>query len=177
MDSTVFEIFGQKILSYFTFHSISLTVHLIDGEEINKTPEAVTALIDSLCLYKLKRREPFLAIGGGVLLDIAGMAASLYRRGVPFVRVPTTLLAIVDASVGVKNGVDFCCRKTKHSYKNRTGTFYAPVSCLLDAGTFIKTQNRRNVSNGCGEIMKLALVRSAELFQLLEDHGEELVER
>ena len=110
-----------------------------------------------------------------MLLDIAGMAACLYRRGVPFVRVPTTLLAIVDASVGVKNGVDYCCGITHETYKNRVGSFYAPTSCLLDT-YFISSQDRRNVSNGFGEILKLALVRSPDLFELLEAHGAALVE-
>ena len=128
-----------------------------------------------MCVYKLRRREPFLAIGGGVLLDIAGMAASLYRRGVPFVRVPTTLLSIVDASVGVKNGVDYCCAVTDETYKNRVGTFYAPSSCLLD-NSFIASQDARNISNGFGEILKLALVRSSDLFELLETHGAALIE-
>lgn len=143
--------------------------HLVSGFQ------AVDKLLDAMCGYKLRRREPFLAIGGGVVLDIAGMAACMYRRGVPFVRVPTTLLAIVDASVGVKNGVDYCCAKTDETYKNRVGSFYAPSSCLLDT-SFITTQDRRNVSNGFGEILKLALVRSADLFELLETHGANLVE-
>lgn len=116
-----------------------------------------------------------MAIGGGVLLDIAGMGACLYRRGVPFVRVPTTLLSIVDASVGVKNGVDYCCGITNESYKNRVGSFYAPVACLLDT-SFISTQDKRNICNGFGEIMKLALVRSTDLFEILETHGAALVE-
>ena len=103
------------------------------------------------------------------------MAACLYRRGVPFVRVPTTLLAIVDASVGVKNGVDYCCALTDESYKNRVGSFYAPSSCLLDPA-FITTQDQRNISNGFGEIAKLALVRSSDLFDLLEAHGKSLVD-
>lgn len=127
-----------------------------------------------MCAYKLRRREPFLAIGGGVVLDVAGMAACLYRRGVPFVRVPTTLLAIVDASVGVKNGVDYCCAVTHDTYKNRVGSFYAPSSCLLDT-SFITTQDARNISNGFGEIVKLALVRSVDLFELLETHGASLI--
>jgi len=136
--------------------------------------QVVDTILDEMCAYKLRRREPFLAIGGGVVLDIAGMAACLYRRGVPFVRVPTTLLAIVDASVGVKNGVDYCCDLTNESYKNRVGSFYAPSSCLLDT-SFISTQDDRNISNGFGEILKLALVRSPDLFELLEAHGAALV--
>jgi 3-dehydroquinate synthetase len=128
-----------------------------------------------MCEYKLRRREPFLAIGGGCVLDICGMAACLYRRGVPFVRVPTTLLALVDASVGVKNGVDYCCGRTQDTYKNRVGSFYAPSSCLLDA-SFISSQNERDIANGFGEIVKLALVRSPDLFELLETFGPALIQ-
>jgi len=175
IDNCVDEIYGDAIRNYFTAQGIELTTCIINGGEADKRPEAVDKLLDELCVYKLRRREPFLAIGGGVLLDIAGMAACLYRRGVPFVRVPTTLLSIVDASVGVKNGVDYCCRITDDTYKNRVGSFYAPSSCLLD-NFFIATQDKRNVANGFGEILKLALVRSTDLFDLLESHGAALIE-
>ena len=174
IDDAVDRLYGDKIRAYFQVNGIELTTCILTGGEADKRPAAVDKLLDSLCDYKLRRREPFLAIGGGVLLDIAGMGACLYRRGVPFVRVPTTLLAIVDASVGVKNGVDYCCGVTDETYKNRVGSFYAPSSCLLDA-SFIATQDARNICNGFGEIIKLALVRSVDLFELLETHGAALV--
>jgi len=174
IDTNVDRIYGKAIRHYFAVKDIELTVCLINGGEDDKRPDAVDKMLDELCAYKLRRREPFLAIGGGVLLDIAGMAACLYRRGVPFVRVPTTLLALVDASVGVKNGVDYCCGITEDTYKNRVGSFYAPSSCLLD-NSFIATQDVRNISNGFGEILKLALVRSMDLFELLEAHGAALI--
>jgi len=174
IDTNVDRIYGKAIRHYFAVKDIELTVCLINGGEDDKRPKAVDKMLDDLCAYKLRRREPFLAIGGGVLLDIAGMAACLYRRGVPFVRVPTTLLSLVDASVGVKNGVDYCCGITKDTYKNRVGSFYAPSSCLLD-DSFIATQDARNIANGFGEILKLALVRSMDLFELLESHGAALV--
>ena len=174
IDDAIEEKYGDKIRDYFVAQGVELTTCVLTGGEADKRPAAVDKLVDSLCAYKLRRREPFLAIGGGVLLDIAGMAACLYRRGVPFVRVPTTLLAIVDASVGVKNGVDYCCGPTDETYKNRVGSFYAPSSCLLDP-SFIATQDSRNISNGFGEILKLALVRSVNLFELLETYGSELV--
>jgi 3-dehydroquinate synthetase len=174
IDEAIEKLYGEKIRSYFIANGIELTTCVLAGGEDDKRPAAVDLLLDSLCEYKLRRREPFLAIGGGVILDIAGMAACLYRRGVPFVRVPTTLLAIVDASVGVKNGVDYCCGVTHETYKNRVGSFYAPSSCLLDC-SFISTQDDRNICNGFGEIVKLALVRSIDLFELLETHGTELV--
>lgn len=174
IDDEVDKIYGKQIRQYFVEHNIELTTCILSGGEAEKRTDAVDKLLDDLCAYKLRRREPFLAIGGGVLLDIAGMGACLYRRGVPFVRVPTTLLAIVDASVGVKNGVDYCCDNTNETYKNRVGSFYAPSACLLDA-SFIASQDARNISNGFGEIMKLALVRSSDLFELLESHGAALI--
>jgi 3-dehydroquinate synthetase len=174
IDAEVERLYGKNIKAYFQANGIELTTCVLNGGEADKRQDAVNVLLDSLCEYKCRRREPFLAIGGGVLLDIAGMAACLYRRGVPFVRVPTTLLAIVDASVGVKNGVDYCCSATNETYKNRIGSFYAPSSCLLDPA-FIATQDERNISNGFGEIVKLALVRSVDLFELLETYGPELV--
>jgi len=174
IDADVDKIYGAQIRQYFTSQGIKLTTCVLNGGEIEKRPDAVDKILDDLCAYKLRRREPFLAIGGGVILDIAGMAACVYRRGVPFVRVPTTLLAIVDASVGVKNGVDYCCNLTNDTYKNRVGSFYAPSSCLLDA-SFITTQDKRNIANGFGEILKLALVRSSDLFELLESHGSALI--
>mmetsp|Transcript_38104 Transcript_38104/g.65100 ORF Transcript_38104/g.65100 Transcript_38104/m.65100 type:complete len:540 (+) Transcript_38104:167-1786(+) len=175
VDAEVEKLYGQQIVDYFTARGIELTKCVINGGEADKRSGAVDTILDALCAYKLRRREPFLAIGGGCVLDIAGMAACLYRRGVPFVRVPTTLLAIVDASVGVKNGVDYCCAVTDEAYKNRVGSFYAPSACLLDPA-FIASQDARNISNGCGEILKLALVRSADLFDLLEAHGRALVD-
>jgi 3-dehydroquinate synthetase len=175
IDEEIEKLHGDKIREYFAINNIELVTCILPGGEADKRPVAVDKILDSLCVYKLRRREPFLAIGGGVLLDIAGMAACLYRRGVPFVRVPTTLLSIVDASVGVKNGVDYCCAVADETYKNRVGSFYAPSSCLLDP-FFIATQDKRNICNGFGEILKLALVRSVDLFELLETHGAALIE-
>mmetsp|Transcript_20048 Transcript_20048/g.29735 ORF Transcript_20048/g.29735 Transcript_20048/m.29735 type:complete len:525 (+) Transcript_20048:138-1712(+) len=175
IDQAVEKIYGDQIRSYFQYRNIELHYIVLAGEEQEKRPKAIDAILDKMCEYKLRRREPFLAIGGGCVLDICGTAACLYRRGVPFVRVPTTLLAIVDASVGVKNGVDYCCGVTNEMYKNRVGSFYAPSACLLDA-SFVKTQDKRNIANGFGEILKLGLVRSTDLFDLLEAHGACLIE-
>jgi len=175
VDAAVDKLYGDKIRGYFEHKGIDLTVIVVEGGEPAKRPEALDTILDAMCAYKLRRREPFLAIGGGCVLDISGTAASLYRRGVPFVRVPTTLLAIVDASVGVKSGVDYYCCVTDDTYKNRVGSFYAPTACLLDPA-FTASQDERNISNGLGEIVKLALVRSSDLFDLLESYGKTLVE-
>lgn len=173
IDDRVEALYGDQIRHYFATHSVSLTTLVIKGEEENKLFSAVEKILDALCEFGLLRREPVVAIGGGCVLDIVGFAASCYRRGVPYIRVPTTLLAIVDASVGVKCGVDWH-HPTMGGLKNRVGAFYPPIAAFLDKA-FIATQDDRNVINGMGEIIKLALVRSAELFALLENHGRRLV--
>jgi len=102
-------------------------------------------------------------------LDVVGLAASLFRRRTPYIRVPTTSLAYVDASVGAKNGCNFL------GSKNRLGTYVPPVAALLDS-SFFKTQQRREVSNSLAEMAKMAIMKSEELFSLLEQHGHRLIE-
>merc|ERR1712048_320367 len=109
-----------------------------------------------------------IAIGGGVCLDLVGMAASLFRRRTPYIRVPTTSLAYVDASVGAKNGCNFL------GSKNRLGTYVPPCAALLDS-SFFQTQGERDVSNSLGEMAKMAIMKSAELLEILEKHGPRLI--
>eukprot|EP00274_Cyanoptyche_gloeocystis_P008222 CAMPEP_0196651630 /NCGR_PEP_ID=MMETSP1086-20130531/665_1 /TAXON_ID=77921 /ORGANISM="Cyanoptyche gloeocystis , Strain SAG4.97" /LENGTH=372 /DNA_ID=CAMNT_0041981731 /DNA_START=753 /DNA_END=1871 /DNA_ORIENTATION=- len=141
--------------------------------EEDKTMEAVFKITEALCDFGLLRRyEPVIGVGGGVLLDMVGLAASLYRRGVPYIRVPTTLLALVDASVGAKTGVNYVSKKGE--LKNRIGSYHPPLAAFLDK-TFLPTVDDRNMRNGICEIMKMALVRSPELFELLEKHGPAMI--
>jgi len=174
VDAAVAEVYGARLAAYFDAQGIPTRTLILRGEEENKTLPAVHALFEALVDFGLHRREPILAIGGGVVLDIVGFAASMYRRGVPYIRVPTTLLALVDASVGVKTGVDWA-DPVHGGLKNRMGAFYPPLAAFLDVA-FVATQDERNVVNGLGEVMKLALVRSAELFALLEVHGRALID-
>lgn len=116
----------------------------------------------------LRRAEPILAIGGGVLLDVVGFCCSIYRRGIPYIRIPTTLLAIVDASVGAKTSINHFGRR------NRLGSYYPPRTTIIDKN-FIKTQNSRDISNGIAEILKLSIVLDQHLFELLES-SDSLIE-
>lgn len=174
IDSTVHALYGPAITAYFAANAVQLTTVLLPGEEQNKVFGAVERILNAVAEFGLLRREPIVGIGGGCVLDIVGFAASCYRRGVPYIRVPTTLLAIVDASVGVKCGVDWI-HPAMGGLKNRVGSFYPPCAAFLDK-SFMATQDERNLVNGMGEIMKLALVRSEELFVLLERHGRQLVQ-
>merc|ERR1719265_487217 len=119
--------------------------------------------------WKIDRRtEPVIAIGGGVCLDIVGLAASMFRRRTPYIRVLTTALSYVDASVGAKNGCNFS------GSKNRLGTYVPPVAALLDS-SFFRTQGPRDISNSLGEICKMAIMKSEELLELLEENGPRLI--
>ena len=112
---------------------------------------------------------PSSAVGGGVLTDVAGFACALWRRGVPWARVPTTLLGMVDASVGIKVAVNY-------HRKNGVGHFFSPSHTFIDQA-FLSTLDRADVVSGCGEIMKAALVHDRQLFELMDEHGPRLVER
>ena len=173
VDSAVYSIYGDKIEAYFSHHGVDVTCVTIPGEECNKRQESVVKILDALCEFGLLRREPIFASGGGCVLDIVGYTAASYQRGVSYARVPTILLAVVDASVGVKCGIDWY-HETQSGLKNRVGAFYAPIGALLDK-SFIASQDERNIINGTGEIMKLALVRSFELYNILSTSGVEII--
>ncbi|MEU1285910.1 sedoheptulose 7-phosphate cyclase [Kitasatospora sp. NPDC005856] len=170
IDSTVQELHGERIARYFDHHGIAATLLPVRADESVKRWDAVTDVVDAMNEFGIdRRREPVIAIGGGVLLDVVGLAASLYRRGTPYVRIPTTLVGLVDAGVGVKTGVNY-----GHG-KNRLGTYAPPVATFVDR-SFLRTLDARHLSNGLAEILKMALIKSAELFDLLEDFGPQLIE-
>ncbi|MFC1480288.1 3-dehydroquinate synthase [Candidatus Omnitrophota bacterium] len=119
-------------------------------------------------VYKISKktkthRPMIIALGGGVVGDLAGFVASTYRRGVPLVHIPTTLLAQVDSSVGGKVGIDLTAAK------NLVGSFYQPKCVLMDLD-FLKTLPRRQISNGLAEIIKYAIIGNRNLFRFLEEN-------
>jgi 3-dehydroquinate synthase len=141
----------------------------LDTTEPQKTIENALLIVRALDQFGVNRRsDPLIAIGGGVLMDVAGLAASLYRRGLPYVRVPTTLMGLIDAGIGVKTGVNF------HSHKNRIGTYFAPQRAYLDTH-FLRTLDERHIANGIAEIIKMAIIKDARLFELLEQHADRLI--
>merc|ERR1719443_826067 len=115
-----------------------------------------------------RRTEPVIAIGGGVCLDVVGLAASLFRRRTPYIRVPTTALSYVDASVGAKSGVNFM------GAKNILGMYVPPAAALLDSA-FFATESERRIANAVGEMAKMAIMKSPELFELLEENAGRLI--
>ncbi|GAB7143998.1 sedoheptulose 7-phosphate cyclase [Mycobacterium riyadhense] len=170
IDENVDRHYGDDMRSYFTHHGIKTKIVVFPGGEENKTAEYYFSIVRELDAFPIHRRdEPIIAIGGGVLTDVAAFVASTYRRGVPHIKVPTTLMGYVDGSVGIKNGINF------NGNKNRLGAFQAPQKVLLDK-SFLRTLPRRHLLNGVCEIIKLAVITDAHLFHILETCGPESVD-
>ncbi|MCG7210252.1 sedoheptulose 7-phosphate cyclase [Streptomyces arenae] len=168
-DRVVDELYGDRIRAYFDHHGVGHRVLVLDDGETHKSVNAVLHVAEALDAFGIdRRREPVIAIGGGVLMDIVGFAASLYRRSTPFIRIPTTLIGLVDAGVGAKTGVNH------NGHKNRLGTYFPADRTLLDR-SFLATLDARHISNGLAEILKIALIKDARLFDLLEQHGADLL--
>ncbi|WP_234429872.1 sedoheptulose 7-phosphate cyclase [Streptomyces sp. AV19] len=169
VEATVNDLYGERIRAYCATRGLRYRIHVLAAHERLKTMESVFSVVEAMDRFGIARRsEPVVAIGGGVLLDIVGLACSLYRRSTPYVRVPTTLIGLVDAGVGAKTGVNF------GPYKNRLGTYHPATETLLDPG-FLATLDRRHLSNGMAEILKMALIKDRALFELLDGHGGRLV--
>lgn len=169
IDKTVHSLYAEQIAQYFKNNNVALELCVIDCTEefkIWSTVDNILSFFESTQV--LRRSEPVIAIGGGVLLDVVGFCASVYKRGIPYVKIPTTLLALVDASVGVKVGINHFERR------NRLGSYYAPLCTLLDK-TFLNTLPENELINGLGEIFKMAVIKDAELFSLLEENYNQLL--
>jgi 3-dehydroquinate synthase len=134
---------------------------LPDGEKY-KTLKTVAGLYRQLVRHGVDRKTPLVALGGGVIGDVAGFAAASYLRGIPLVQIPTTLLAQVDSSIGGKTGVDL------PEGKNLVGAFYQPRFVWIDEA-FLTTLSRRQFVCGMAEVIKYAAIFDAELFATLEN--------
>ncbi|MER6030371.1 sedoheptulose 7-phosphate cyclase [Streptomyces sp. NPDC001851] len=162
VDDKVHTLYGERIRAYLDTWRVESFWKVLPGDEAAKHLDSAVEVTEAMTAMGLLRRtEKVVAVGGGVVLDVAGFAASLYRRGVPYVRVPTTLLGQIDAGIGVKTGVNH------GTHKNRLGTYYAPETALIDP-EFLTTVEPRHIVNGTAEIIKMALVKDAALFRLLE---------
>jgi len=139
-------------------------IEIATGEKI-KNLKTVRAIYEQLVNYEADRSSYIVGIGGGIVCDIAGFAASTYMRGLRFGFVSTTLLSQVDASVGGKNGVNF------HGYKNMIGNFNQPEFVICDM-KLLKTLPKREVLCGLGEIAKHAFIGSIQMCEYIEQNSE-----
>ena len=157
----------QVLEGLSAFHPLSVV--LPDGEQY-KTLEGLNRIIDALLKAHCDRSTTLIALGGGVVGDMTGFAAACYQRGVPFIQLPTSLLAQVDSSVGGKTGVNHALGK------NMIGAFYQPRCVVVDIDT-LKTLPDKELSAGLAEIIKYGLIRDLEFFQWLETNVDRILAR
>jgi 3-dehydroquinate synthase len=159
-------LYGERLRASLAGREVAVC-ELPDGEQ-HKTLATFTTIIDRLTEHRFRRDCCIVALGGGVVGDIAGFAAACYQRGVDFVQAPTTLLAQVDSSVGGKTAVNH------PRAKNMIGAFHQPRAVIADTAT-LATLPPRELGAGLAEVIKYGLIADAALFAWLEEHVEELL--
>ncbi len=169
VDANVNRLHGQQIQSYFKHYNIDLTVFSVSIPELEKNLSTMEKIIDAFAEFGLLRKEPVLVVGGGLITDVAGFACSTYRRSSNYIRVPTTLIGLIDASVAIKVAVNH------KKLKNRLGAYHASQKVILDF-SFLKTLPTAQVRIGMAELVKIAVVSEGEVFDLLEKYGEQLLD-
>ncbi|MHC4995376.1 MAG: 3-dehydroquinate synthase [Planctomycetota bacterium] len=162
-DQQVFDIYGQRALDTLKAADYDPVTLAVPAGEKHKSLDTVSRYYEALLDHKLERRSPIIALGGGISGDTVGMVAATYLRGVPFVQCPTTLLAMVDASVGGKVGVNV------PQGKNLIGAFYQPVVVVMDPLT-LHTLPPRELRCGLAECVKHGVIRDASLFDYITDN-------
>ncbi len=167
-NETVAPLYLERLAAGLANNGVQLTrIVLSDGEQF-KNWETLNRIYDALLEARCDRGTAIIALGGGVVGDIAGFAAATYQRGVPFIQVPTTLLSQVDSSVGGKTGINH------PRGKNMIGAFWQPRLVLADTDT-LKTLPARELSAGLAEIVKIALVRDLPFLEWLEENMDKLL--
>lgn len=169
-NTTVGPLYAERVVAALTALGKTVSVlELPDGEEY-KDMQRLNTILDRAMELRLDRKSTLLALGGGVVGDITGFAAAVYVRGVPFVQLPTTLLAVVDSAVGGKTAVNHPLGK------NMIGAFYQPRAVLVDA-TVLATLDDRQLAAGIAEVVKYGLIRDLPLLDWLEANMEAMIAR
>lgn len=160
-DSKTSKIHGQTIFKFLNKNGIKNEIFSFESGEKSKTLSTIEELAESMVEKGFNRKDAIIALGGGVVGDIAGFLASIYLRGIPFVQIPTTLLAAVDSAIGGKTGVDLKIGK------NLLGTITQPKAVFIDIN-LLKTLPENQIRNGLGEIIKYGVIKDEKFFSYLE---------
>lgn len=165
-DSNTKKLFGETLTENLSRQKLSVELIEIPAGENSKKLELVETLTRELARRGVDKKAIILALGGGVVGDIAGFVASVYERGIRYVQIPTTLLAQVDSSIGGKTGVNI------PEGKNLIGRIYQPLAVVIDVQT-LTTLPDAEIKNGLAEIVKYAIIKDRKLFRYLENHIKE----
>ena len=169
-ETTVYPLFGQAAEKSLADAGFQVKSFVFPAGEASKCADTYLKLLTFLARNHLTRTDAIVALGGGVVGDLAGFAAATYLRGIDFIQIPTTLLAQVDSSIGGKTGVDF------DSYKNMVGAFHMPRLVYMNLDT-LQTLDARQYYSGFAEIMKHGLIKDAKYYEWLISNMYEICER
>lgn len=161
-DDIVFPIYGERVIKSLEASGFTVESFVIPNGEGSKSLSRYESLLDSMLMFRMTRSDGLVALGGGVVGDLTGFAAATYQRGIEFFQLPTTLLAMVDSSVGGKTAVNLT-----HG-KNQVGAFWQP-SCVVCDPSALDTLPQEQLLCGCAEVIKYAVLGDVRLFCLLED--------
>ncbi|KAF4980640.1 hypothetical protein FZEAL_3389 [Fusarium zealandicum] len=169
MDLNIFNLYGEEMQRYFDHHGIPLKIHKTMIGEKAKSMETLLSIVDSMTEFGIYRKEPVLVVGGGLVTDVAGFACAAYRRNTNYIRIPTTVIGLIDASVSIKVAVNY------GRYKNRLGAYHAPAHTFLDF-TFLRTLPKAQIRNGFAELIKISTCAHRPTYELLESNCETLID-
>jgi 3-dehydroquinate synthase len=167
-DSTVAPLYADRVEASLQEAGFSPLRVVVSAGEKSKSAKVLNSCYDQLAAHRLERKSFVVALGGGVVGDLAGYVAASYLRGIPFVQIPTTLLAQVDSSVGGKVGINL------PAGKNLVGAFHQPRLVLCDLDT-LDSLPAREFCAGLGEVVKYGIIYDATLFQRLEKRFEKIL--
>ncbi|MBI4708576.1 MAG: 3-dehydroquinate synthase [Candidatus Omnitrophica bacterium] len=157
------DLYGKDISSSLSRSGFNFKFKLIQDSEKSKSLENACVIIKDLALFARKKNVCIIAMGGGVAGDLAGFVAAVFKRGIPYIQIPTTLLAQVDSAIGGKTAVDL------KEGKNLVGAFYQPRAVISDTG-LLTSLNKRHIRSGLAEIIKYAIIKDKNLFSYLENN-------
>jgi 3-dehydroquinate synthase len=169
-DSNTKPLFEDKVRGALQENFPDIRTYTFPAGEENKNLETITGIYDFLLSGGFTRKSVLLSLGGGVVGDMTGFAAATYRRGIPFVQIPTTLLSQVDASIGGKTGFDY------HRYKNMIGAFHMP-SLVYISTSALDSLPEREYAGGLAENIKHGLIRSEDFYGWMLENMDGIVER
>lgn len=164
-NETIWAAHGQQLMAALAGEGVEASVELIGDGERFKTLESTSRVYDRLIAERFSRRASVIAFGGGVVGDLAGFAAATFLRGVDFIQIPTTVVAMVDSSVGGKTGVDHPLGK------NLIGAFHQPRLVAVDT-SLLSTLDEYNLRGGFAEVIKYGVIYDADFFRFLEERIE-----
>jgi 3-dehydroquinate synthase len=170
-DTNVDRLHGDRVVREIESSGVRVDRIVFPAGEASKNFETYSRLISSFAALEMTRSDGVVALGGGVVGDLAGFAAATYMRGIGFAQVPTTLLAMVDSSIGGKTGIDI------PEGKNLAGAFHLPLAIVRDY-SFLETLPEKEMMNGYAEMIKTAILFDPQLFELMKRKpaGDELAE-